>query len=296
MCNKSRLMEIREFLRLAHANLKIISYTILLFVAPSIVMSSTSEETLISRLSFRLKDAIDGMISISDPAKPSTIERDSTASSFGLLDKPPLELVHWILEALDVQSLSRVSRVSLRGKALVESLPAYQDMMEHAPHALTALGRIRFAHLHSISLLRTTLLSEQCVCCKRYGPFLFLPSCERCCHECLHYNTSLWVIPPSLAGKIFGLSSRQLRRIPTMRNIPGSYAVGFGISRKRSQGLLSVKAVKELAVIVYGREGSSTSGLPARFPSEVATVGFHQLRWFQEAPLYRPCRDLPLAT
>jgi hypothetical protein len=57
----------------------------------------------------------------------------------------------------DFQYLLRVSHVSLRGRAIVKSLPAYRNLLEYAPHALAALGRTRLISLHSIATLHATL-------------------------------------------------------------------------------------------------------------------------------------------
>jgi hypothetical protein len=67
----------------------------------------------ISRLSHQPPHILNGMISISEPAKPSTIDRDSSSSSMGRLDILPPELLQHTLRMLDFRSLSRLSRVSL---------------------------------------------------------------------------------------------------------------------------------------------------------------------------------------
>ena len=198
----------------------------------------SSPEDLIARLSYQPRPILNGMISISKPAKRSAIQHDPSSSSLGLLDM------------LDFQSLSRLSRISLRGQVVVQSLPAYRDLMEHAPHT-PALGRTGLIDLHSATVLHATLLSEVCVSCGEYGAFLFLPTCERCCYECLHRSQSFWVIPTALAGKCFDLMLHQLKEIPVMRSVPGIYSVGHGVSRPRRLRLTSVKAAKELGIKVH---------------------------------------------
>jgi hypothetical protein len=159
-----------------------------------------------SQLHHRPSYILNGMISIPEPAKPSAIERDPSSSSIGLLDILPVELLQYTLHMLDFRSLSHLSRASLHGNEVVRSLPAYRNLMEHAPHTLAALGHTRLITLHSANVLYRTLLSEQCISCGEYGAFLFIPTCERCCYECLCSNQSLWVIPTTLARKCFGFT------------------------------------------------------------------------------------------
>ncbi|KAI9788579.1 MAG: hypothetical protein M1816_006828 [Peltula sp. TS41687] len=245
-----------------------------------------SPENYISHLSHQPREIYNGMISISKPAKPSTIQRDSASSTIGLLERLPLELVHATLNLLDFQSLSRLSRVSLRGEAVVSSLPAYRDLMEHAPHALTALGQTRLINVHSSAALRAALKSDQCVSCREYGAFLFLPTCERCCFVCLQRNQSLWVIPTALAGKCFRLTPKQLKSIPILYSIPGVYWIGRRISQRRK--LLSVKMAKELGIVVHGSIEKMVS-LPLAIrrsaSAEIRLREFHTFKWLQDAPL-----------
>lgn len=190
-------------------------------------------EGLISRLICREELNLHGMIRKVTPAKPSCIRRQSLQSSLGLLDRLPAELLLLTLELLDFQSLSRMSRVSLRGKAVVEGLPAFREMMQHAPETLPALGQTRLLKYHSSSLLRQTLRSAKCASCFSFAGFLFLPTCERVCFECLHENRALWLMTRAQAKRCFRLTDKQLATIPTLYSIPGTYNVMFLISRRR---------------------------------------------------------------
>jgi hypothetical protein len=232
------------------------------------------------------------MISIPEPAKPSAIKRGPRSSSIGLLDILPVELLQHTLHMLDFQSLSYLSRVSLQGNEVVRSLLAYRNLMEHAPHTLAALGQTRLISLHSANALYGTLLSEQCISCGEYGPFLFLPTCERCCYECLCGNQSLWVIPTALARKCFDLTLSQLKRLPIMRSIPGVYFVGHRISRQRQFNLTSVKAAKELGIMIHGSTENMAETLTAKRSGGIAEKEYHTFRWLQDAPLQALCQDL----
>lgn len=247
---------------------------------------SLSPSRLISRLSHQPRHVLNGMISVSEPVKFSAIKRISP-SSIGFLDNLPLELLHFVLELLDFQSLSRVLRVSLRGKAAVESLHAYRALIEFAPCALRGLGMIGLISYHSSATLYATLQSSQCSSCREFGAFLFLPTCVRCCYECLRRNQSLWVIPVALAKKCFKLKQSHLKGAPIMRSVPGVYSVGHRISRLRCLRLISVRDTKELAMTVHGSMEFMTELLAAR-PSagttEKALKDYYMHKFLIDAP------------
>jgi hypothetical protein len=223
-----------------------------------------------------------GMIIISDPAKRAIIQR-SSSSSFGVLDSLPLEILHHVLELLDFQSLSRLSRVSIAGKSIVESVLAYQIFMDYAPHVLTALSRTHLIASHSAKALFRAIISGDCIACGEYGAYLFLPTAERCCLLCLHKNQGLWVIPTATAKDCFNLTSRQLKSIPNMLSIPGRYFVGRNIARKLRLKLVSVKAAKLLAIKVHGSIKTMFEIFRAREYERDGRVYLYQ--WLLKAPL-----------
>jgi hypothetical protein len=126
--------------------------------------------------------------------------------------------------------------------------------MTYAYPALVAFGMTGLLHWHSCSTLRSALSSESCVSCGLYGPFLFLPTCERCCYWCLCENHSLWLIPVSKAKTIFRLSAKDLKGIPTLHTVPGVYFVRRIHKRQRRVRLLSVKIAKRVAISIHGTE------------------------------------------
>lgn len=207
--------------------------------------------TLASCLSHRPRDLLDSMITISHPPKPMQANLQHRPSSLGILDRLPAELLHEVLINLDFQSITRFSRVSMRGKHILQCFPEYRDLMNHAPHALAALGQTKLIQLHSVSQLLTALRTERCATCPEFGVYLFLPTCDRCCWQCLRSNPSLRVISPTAAGRAFALSPKMVRQLPVMLSLPGTY----GVARKSTQvahKLVSVSAAKELAISIYG--------------------------------------------
>ncbi|KAF2171825.1 hypothetical protein M409DRAFT_18058 [Zasmidium cellare ATCC 36951] len=195
--------------------------------------SDTSiREDLLSRLADQPRYIMTGMIKISNPATSSTIARTSDpSSSLGRLDVLPLEILHYTFSMLDLRTLSSISQTCLRGRGVIKSMPEYRDLIRYAPSTMTALGLTRLIEYHSAYDLHTPLLASECASCGEFGPFLFLLACERCCYGCL------WSNKPS-----------SVKKLPTMRSLPGTYWARHEITRIRRLRLVSVKAAKELAL------------------------------------------------
>lgn len=239
-------------------------------------------EQLLSRLSYRARHIVEEMITVSEPAKRSSIRRQAH-SSIGSLDRLPLEILHLSLNLLDFQSLFFFSRTSLLGKGIVESLPSYRDLMQYAPHAMKALGQAGLLHVHPATPIYQTMQSEACISCGGYGPFLFLITCHRCCYECLRQKCDLWVIPVSLAQKCFRLTSISLKQAPVLHSVPRNYSTNRK-SRRRRLRLINVKRAKELAIKLHGSmENIDSSNASPRHMTEKELERFYLFRWVPEA-------------
>lgn len=250
-----------------------------------------SQEELLSHLSHRPRYILNGVISVEESAKLSLSKVQRTCqSSIGRLDKLPLELLHATLSYLDLQTLSYFLRVSLSGKAIVESLPAYRDLLSSAGHVFPILKRTRAIHLHSVATLHAALHSDRCASCGNFGAFLSLLASERCCFACLSRNQSLWMVTPTFARDCFDLTRQEAKALPVMRSIPGRYFVRRRISRLRSVTLTSVKAAKELA-LKFPRSTQDMArniASPRMRPPDPRKSKFS---WFQAAPLQPLSKD-----
>lgn len=162
----------------------------------------------VSLLSHRPHILLSAMITIPNPPASLDTEIDTQGSSLGELDILPTEVLFFVLQALDLKSISRVSRVSRRGTVIVKSLAAYRNLLDKAPEALAALSQTKLLGVHSVSQLHDTLRADRCATCSEYGTYLFLPTCERCCWECLCINPAWRVISPGQAARYFGLSKK----------------------------------------------------------------------------------------
>ncbi|MCJ1261105.1 hypothetical protein MMC22_000969 [Lobaria immixta] len=135
-------------------------------------------------------------------------------------------------------------------------------MMKHASTTLIALSRTNLIKFHTAAAMYAALLSDKCVSCQKYAAFLFLPTCERCCYECLKSKRSLRVITIRMARICFGLSPKDLGQVPIMLSIPGRYSVGYTVTRRRRVRLVSLKQAEKLGISVHGsREAMETAGV-----------------------------------
>ncbi|CEI60980.1 hypothetical protein FVEN_g2380 [Fusarium venenatum] len=223
---------------------------------------------------------------------PITNQPRVYASSLGQLDLLPAELLLSVLDLLDFQSLSRLSRVSLLGKDVIEDLPVYSDMVQHAPETLATLGQTHLLGHHPATLLHSTLRQSKCVSCFAFGGFLFLPTCERVCFECLYENQALRMTSPAMAKQCFGLTGDDLGRIPIMHSIPGTFGLRFQFVHKQVEHLVSVKQAKKLALGIHGSAEELAKLRPTYRPGTVSMKDAAIFRHFHEASLDSPGCDL----
>lgn len=234
-----------------------------------------------------------GIIPDLRPACLPTIRREPVFSSFGQnLDRLPAEIWTHILNILDFQSLSRLSRVSLVGKSIVEHSPAYRDVMAYAPKTLTALGKARLLKCHPAFLLRQSLYSDKCVSCSSFGVLLLLPTCERVCFWCMKENLSLRMTPVSHAMEVLGLTEKDLKKIPVMNAVAGiGYGHGGDYAIARPCRLVNVRQAKQLAVEKHGSVENLWKFMMAHVPGWYSKARCI-FRLFQQAPLKHPRSDM----
>lgn len=214
---------------------------------PNMACQEAERADKITLCGYQPRHVFEAMINILETPMTPQVHRQARMPSFGDLDALPLELLHRIFVMLDFTSLSSIFVTCVRGAACVESLPEYRDLMRHTPKALAALGNIGLIRLHSAATIHASLRSKDCESCGDFGPFLFLPTCKRCCYLCLRENQSFWVVPLSVAEECFQLSASQARALPQMRSIPGRYRAKREVSRL-PLNLVCVGTAKELAI------------------------------------------------
>lgn len=137
----------------------------------------------------------------------------------GRFDLIPDELLNHVFVLLDIETLRSLRLVNFATKQLVESLPAYADLMKHAPETIHVLECTNLLSYFAANQLYEALLCDRCAGCNEYGNFLFLPACKRCCIDCLSDHPYMRVITVAAAKERFGEAS--LRGLPIMHSLPG---------------------------------------------------------------------------
>lgn len=253
-------------------------------------LAGLSNQDLLSRFSYQHEGVLSSMIWIKDLPKMPIAHPLSDFSSFGLFDKLPFEILHSVLHQLDLRSLSRLSQVSTLGYAMIQSLPAYRDLLQNAYHAMTALGRTGAICYHTLAELHEALCSQNCVSCGFFGAFLFLPTCERCCYACLSRNQSFWVTSTDLARKCFSLDQHHIENLPVLYSLPGVYEVWKQeyVSFKRRINLVSVGSAKALGIEVHGSTRNMRNfARMVRCRPTKGDIEREYLQWIQKAPMDR---------
>lgn len=115
--------------------------------------------------------------------------------------KLPMELVQMIHVHLDLQSLSRLSRVSRADKELVDNLLEYKRILSLAPYLASALVGLGVVQQFSVREINHVLYTTKCSdsghgcssnrkkncpinCTPRFGAFISLRSMKRFCERC----------------------------------------------------------------------------------------------------------------
>ncbi|KAF5004126.1 hypothetical protein FDECE_9340 [Fusarium decemcellulare] len=251
---------------------------------------SSEPDVLISRASHRPRQLLEAMITISDAQTPAKSALADRVSSLGILNRLPPEVMFMVLGMLDIPSIANFARVSFRGNSCIQSLRAYQDLVTFAPQALVALGRVGLIRLHSVAELYAALRTERCSSCAEYGAFLFLLTCKRGCWECLRHNPSLRALPPKEAMRYFGLSKKQIKRLPTLFVLPANYDITRNPSPQDCR-LVSVKAARELGLVVHGSAEQLAQAMARRCKSgRLLVTG----QFYQSEPAVSQSQDLLL--
>lgn len=217
------------------------------------------------------------MIRIDCTSKSSSSARVDRVSSLGMLDRLPPEIVSILLSMLDPRSIANIASVSFRGDSFVQSHRPYRELVSYAPDVLVALAESRLIGLHSVAELNSVLHTEQCATCVGYGAFLFLPTCKRCCWECLRYHPSLRMLLPREARKYFALSERQMQQLPIHHVIVGNYNIGRDPAPDNCK-LVSARAAKDLGLKVHGSPEKLLEAMSkrCRFPALFVTGRYFQ--------------------
>nr|POE87057.1 hypothetical protein CFP56_76162 [Quercus suber] len=158
--------------------------------------------------------------------------RDS-ATSLGVLENLPLELVNAICLELDVSSLFTFRHVSRQARKIIDSLPQYRIAITYSLDCFCAVLRTKAARFITLSEYYGRLCERMCsICGVRYGNLIHLLNWKRCCSMCLkNDDPQVRVTTRSAARRV--LRSRALRTIPILKTLPGVYTADGRVYKRQ---------------------------------------------------------------
>ena len=173
--------------------------------------------------------------------------------TLGDLDVLPIEMLNAALQFSDLHTLSEFSHVNRQAKEVVDGFIPYKLIKTLAPHLLVVLTRTEVVSHFTVGQVVDVLCSKSCSICGRFGTYLWIPDCIRCCFSCLHYSPNLMPMSKKDAKAAFGLSERELSKVPIMYTLPGRYTPHCGLYKRR-RWLLSRETARNIALEIHGGE------------------------------------------
>ncbi|KAI9849110.1 MAG: hypothetical protein M1837_005340 [Sclerophora amabilis] len=175
----------------------------------------------------------------------------SLIPGLGTLDSLPPELFRFVLDELDIQSLTDFRSVNRRARLEVDTLPPYHAVATHAPSLLRAVLSVQVAPKFSCQSLYDALCSPNCVYCGWFGTFVYLLLCSRVCSLCLVQPPINEPLEPIRAQDMYGLNSKALDALTKLHTIPGSYSPMQQLEQKRLR-LVDMGSARESGIALHG--------------------------------------------
>ncbi|KAK3378653.1 hypothetical protein B0T24DRAFT_674498 [Lasiosphaeria ovina] len=147
-------------------------------------------------------------------------------SSFSMLESLPLELLCDVFTSLDIEAILNLRQVSHRLREAVGAVPAYEFATEHGLDAVLALFWSGLGPHFTLHDVNNALRTEYCAVprCGRFGHFVFLPTLNRVCFECLGHERQFSLLLLSKADIAESHSSEKSEPVHVMHTLPGFYS------------------------------------------------------------------------
>jgi len=183
----------------------------------------------------------------------STDPHSTTCATLGDLDPVPLELLNEILRRSDLRAVSNFRSLNRRARTVVESSFPYKLLLRNAPHVVAALEKTGIASHFSVDDAFHALSTPSCNVCGKFGTYLWIPECIRCCFFCVREAPELMPMSEPDARAAFGLTKSALKGVPIMATLPGLYTDQQRPYR-RKRHFLSRERARQAAVDIHGGE------------------------------------------
>ncbi|OJJ48883.1 hypothetical protein ASPZODRAFT_13620 [Penicilliopsis zonata CBS 506.65] len=151
--------------------------------------------------------------------------KDRGAPVVCALDQLPLELLENVFMHLDLVSLAAARGVSPVIREFIDNLPVWKHLNKHAKDILEIIHATKACAFITLNDLLMELHQPYCRNCGKIGPFLFLPTCSRCCFDCLQDNPQFTLMPLFHAEINYALSRQSINALPKLRSLTGEYDI-----------------------------------------------------------------------
>ncbi|KAL6917408.1 hypothetical protein FSST1_008903 [Fusarium sambucinum] len=95
---------------------------------------------------------------------------------------------------LDVMSFHSFRSANRQTRAILNEIPQYRHVAQHGSEGIKALARTGMSRHVTYQDLYHALINGECTLCGEFGGLLFLPTCTRCCYNCLREEPELAVV------------------------------------------------------------------------------------------------------
>lgn len=168
----------------------------------------------------------------------------------GVLGRVPAEILQEILLDLDLRSLSTMCRLNSFYHSLVDDLPAYKLLREHASATLKIMHVTKTSSDFPVRRLFSEFCRPRCRTCEDFGPYIFLLTCRRCRFKCLHEHDDYRLAPVFDVMVNYALSKDLVKRLDSIYSLRGYY--GFYREYQGRLRLVSASEAFELGINVHG--------------------------------------------
>lgn len=192
----------------------------------------------------------DNLLTSPDSSTKLRPRRLRSSASLGALDRLPAELLTHIFCQLDLSSLSDFRSVNSQAMDVVEFLPQYQLIKQHAYTTLCGILQIRTGKWITCEDLAKTICTSQCQQCGDFGGYIYLLTCKQVCFLCFTTHEFYWPLPPLRATRKYGLNKEVLENVPHMTVVPGIYSPN--VRKARKCVLVDPRSAFEAGIALHG--------------------------------------------
>ncbi|PPQ78699.1 hypothetical protein CVT26_005484, partial [Gymnopilus dilepis] len=152
----------------------------------------------------------------------------STCNAFqnhsGLFDLLPNEIFCLIFDLCTLRSISSFRRLNRHLRFQVEHYQPYTILLDWpgVPSTLRVFSRTGAELYHTAARVAQLLFTSRSEVCGKFGGYLYLPTCTRCCFKCTETNVEFSTIPYETVLRLRGniLSSQHIKRLRFLSSAP----------------------------------------------------------------------------